>query len=246
MPVGTINKTIALFLVGYLGLSIVVVIWHESIFAFWREHQALSGPAGSVALGLFSLAIAAVMGAVVDGIADVTIRRFIKWGAPRRGFARFFGQSRVFHSVEKWKALFNEQIAEADERLFVTIADGQPLFRLHLATGLLHAHAPPQHIDWVFAHYATFYLASNLSLLVLVGPPILLGTVVVDQPDTGIWALSTVLAMVVAAYGLLSLSLDRCLYTYQAEFRFAAIWLAEARAEKRSKLLQLQHSVSSG
>ena len=236
MPVVTINKTVALFLVGYLGLGIAAVLARQPILGFWRGHQELSGASGSVALGLLSLAVAALMGAIIDGLADVTIRRLIKWGAKREGFARFFGQRRVFQSVEIWKAYFDEQLVQADERLFAKIAGDQALPKLHLATGLLHAHAPPHHIEWVFAHYSTLYLASNLAFLVLVGPPVLVANVVESDGHAAAWIIATAMAMMVSAYGLLSLSLDRCLYTYQAEFRFAAIWLAEIEAARRAKL----------
>jgi hypothetical protein len=238
MPVVTINKTVALFLVGYLGLGTVAVFARQPILAFWREHQELSGASGSVVLGLLSLAVAALMGAIIDGLAEVTIRRLLKWGAKHEGFARFFGQRRVFQNVEIWKAHFDEQLVQADEQLFARIAGDQALPKLHLATGLLHAHAPPHHIEWVFAHYSTYYLASNLAFLVLVGPPVLVANVVQGDGHTAAWIIATGLAMMLSTYGLLSLSLDRCLYTYQAEFRFAAIWLAELEAAKRAKSIE--------
>lgn len=232
MPIVTINKTIALFLVGYLGLGVGAVVAHRPILNFWRGHPELAGLAGSVILGLLSLAVAALIGAIIDGLADVTIRRFIKWAAKKERFARFFGQSRVFRSAAKWEACFNDQAKQANEQLFAEIAADEALFKLHLATGLLHAHAPSHHIDWVFAHYSTLYLASNLAFVTLVGPPLVVASVLSGATGIGPWMIPTGIGMVLSAYGLLSLALDRCLYTYQAEFRFAAIWLAEARAKQ--------------
>src|SRR3954454_13305736 len=171
MPLSTINKTVAIFLVGYLGLGVTLVIWRDEILAFRQAHQELFDSAGSVTLGILSLALAALMGAIIDGLADVTIRRFIRWGAKRRGVARFFGQTEVFRSVERWRCYFNEQIDQSDESLFLKVANDEPLFRLHLATGLVHSHAPPHHIEWVFAHFSTHYLASNLAFLVLAATP---------------------------------------------------------------------------
>ena len=231
MPIVTINKTVALFLVGYLGLGVAAVVAHRPLLSFWRGHAELTGPAGSVILGLLSLAIAALIGAIIDGLADVTIRRFIKWAAKKEGLARFFGQSRVFYSAAKWETCFVEQAKQADEPLFTEIAGDEPLFKLHLAIGLLHAHAPSHHIDWVFAHYSTLHLASNLAFVALVGPPVLVASVLSGTASIGPWMILTGIAMVLSAYGLLSLALDRCLYTYQAEYRFAAIWLAETRAK---------------
>ena len=236
MPVVTINKTVALFLVGYLGLGVIVVVGGQPILSFWREHQELSGASGSVALGLLSLALAALIGAIIDGLADITVRRLIRWGAQRESFARLFGQRRVFQSVVIWKAHFDEQLAQADEHLFTKIASDEVIPKLHLATGLLHAHAPAHHIEWVFAHYSTHHLASNLTVIVLVGSPLLAATAFNGGATMAI--IATGLTIVVSAYGLLSLALDRCLYTYQAEFRFAAIWLAELGAARRSKNLE--------
>jgi hypothetical protein len=236
MPVVTINKTVALFLVGYLGLGILAIIGRQPLFDFWRSHQELSSASGSVALGLLSLAIAALMGAIIDGLADVTIRRLIKWGAAHKTFACFFGQSRVFHSVAIWRAYFNEQIVQSDLDLFHKIAGDQGLAQLHLATGLLHVHAPPHHVEWIYAHYSTHHLASNLAFIALAGPPAVAVTIAAHDGVAIGWIIATGLAMIIAAYGLLSLSLDRCLYTYQAEFRFAAIWLAELEATKGAKL----------
>ena len=68
----------------------------------------------------------------------------------------------------------------------------------------------------------------GLGVLIVVGP-----TMIGDSGEAAAWVIGTVLAMIVSAYALLSLALDRCLYTYQAEFRFAAIWLAELDAKKR-------------
>ena len=238
MPVVTINKTVALFLVGYLGLGILAIVGRQPLFDFWRSHQELSSASGSVALGLLSLAIAALVGAIIDGLADVTIRRLVKWGATRKTFARFFGQRRVFQSVEIWRAYFKEQIAQSDHRLFNKIAGDHGLPQLHLATGLLHVHAPPHHVEWIYAHYSTHHLASNLAFIALAGPPVVVATFAAHDGVVTGWIIATGLAMIVSAYGLLSLSLDRCLYTYQAEFRFAAIWLAELEATKGARLLQ--------
>ena len=143
-------------------------------------------------------------------------------------------------SVESFKASqsgkhTSEQLAQAEERLFAKVASDEALPKLHLATGLLHAHAPPHHIEWVFAHYSTHYLASNLTVIVLVGSPLLAATVVRGGGQATGTIIATAVAMAVSVYALLSLALDRCLYTYQAEFRFAAIWLAELDAAKRAK-----------
>src|SRR5204863_3604325 len=146
--------------------------------------------------------------------------------------ARFFGHTEVFRSVERWRCYFNEQIDQSDESLFLKVANDEPLFRLHLAAGLVHSHAPPHHIEWVFAHFSTHYLASNLAFLVLAATPAVILTMVNGATDAVTWAMSAGLALMLAAYGLLSLSLDRCLYTYQCEYRFAAIWLAEVQAAK--------------
>src|SRR5207244_12645650 len=114
MPIVTINKTIALFLVGYLGLGVAAVVAHRPILNSWRRHPELAGLAGSVILALLSLAVAALIGATIDGLADVTIRRFIKWAAKKERFARFFGQSRVFHSAAKWELCFNDEAKQAN------------------------------------------------------------------------------------------------------------------------------------
>jgi hypothetical protein len=243
MPLSTINKTVALFVVGYLALAVVIVVWWEEVLSLWSAHQEFFGSAGSVGLGVLSIALAALFGAVIDGLTDVTIRRFVKWAAKRRGMALFFGQSEVFQSVEQWKHHFQAQIDQSNGELFRTIGKDHPLFRLHLATGLLHAHAPSHHIEWVFAHFATHYLASNLAFLVLVSTPILALHAVSGSVNPIASVLAAVTAILLAAYGLLSLSMHRCLYTYQAEFRFAAIWLSEAQADKH--LNGAKQSVSS-
>lgn len=232
MPLSTINKTIALFVVGYLALAVVIIVWWKEVVALWSAHQGFFGSAGSVGLGVLSIALAALAGAVIDGLAEVTVRRFIKWAARRRGMAFFFGQSEVFRSVEQWKAYFQSQLDQSDEELFRTVGQDHPRLRLHLAIGLLHAHAPSQHIEWVFAHFSTHYLASNLAFLVLVTTPILTFRGVSAGGDPVAWVVAAGGAMLVATYGLLSLSIDRCLYTYQCEFRFASLWLSKAQANR--------------
>lgn len=224
MPLSTINKTVALFVVGYLALAVTILFWWRDVLALWSAHREFFGSAGTIGLGILSAALAALIGAVIDGLADVTVRRFVRWAAKRRAMAFFFGQSEVFRSVEQWRGYFQSQIGQSDRELFRTVGQDHPLYRLHLATGLLHAHAPNHHIEWVFAHFATHYLASNLAFLVLVATPVLALRISGDIP----W-LAIAGSMILGAYGLLSLSIHRCLYTYQAEFRFASIWLSEAR-----------------
>ena len=232
MPLSTINKTVALFVVGYLALAVVSVVWWQEVLSLWSAHQEFFGSAGSVGLGVLSIALAALSGAVIDGLADVTVRRFVKWATKRRRMVLFFGQSELFQSVEQWKHYFQSQIDQSNDELFRSIGKDHPLFRLHLATGLLHAHAPSHHIEWVFAHFATHYLASNLAFLVLVSTPMLTFRAVSGTDNPIAWIIPATMAMLLAAYGLLSLSVARCLYTYQAEFRFAAIWLSEIQSGK--------------
>jgi hypothetical protein len=234
MPLSTINKTVALFVVGYLALAVVAICWWEQLLRIWGAHQEFFGAAGSVGLGVLSIALAALAGAVIDGLADITVRRFVKWAARRRRMVQFFGHSGVFESVEYWKTSFQSQIDRSDEELFRTVGKDHPLYRLQLAIGLLHAHAPGHHIEWVFAHFATHYLACNLAFLVLVATPILAFRAVPESANPVAWIIATAGAMILSAYGLLSLSIDRCLYTYQSEFRFASIWLSETHGAKQS------------
>ena len=231
MPIVTINKTIALLLVGYLGMGLLALVQHERLLALLKREE-ISTAAGSVILGLLSLAAAALLGGVIDSLADLTTRRFIKFAAEDDQLAWFFGQSEVFSNVARWRSSFYRQLSvKANDQLFSGVTGSDEISRRHLATGLLQAHASPQHVDWVLAHYSTYYLASNFAFFLLIATPVL-ALEFVHHIRFVAWVGPMILAMMLSVYGLLSLSLDRCLYTYLAEFRFASIWLAEAAVNR--------------
>ncbi|OIP35773.1 MAG: hypothetical protein COZ68_02880 [Deltaproteobacteria bacterium CG_4_8_14_3_um_filter_43_13] len=227
MPVSTLNKTIALFLVGILGVAWVVILAWKPLAAFIAAYPELSSPAGSVALGSLSLALAAFVGSIIEGLTDVTVRRLVQAAARRERWARFLGQSRVHASSKYWENEF-QQLA-TKQHLFESALERDFTSRAHVANGIFHAHASNHHIEWVISHYSTYYLVScYLFVLGLFG--LLVPQLIVFLPEPRlIWTLGVLVALLVSAYALFALAVDRYLYSFQALFRFAAFWLSETR-----------------
>lgn len=223
MPFTSLNKVVTLFLVGSLALGWVVVVWWAAFLNLLRQLEGAPGSAMAVASAVF-IALAGAAGVVIDGLADIVVRKPLKWVARRRNAARLFWQTSLFDSMDSWR-LWLESASQWH-------ASGRPAAKdlphpearsFQLAAGLFQQHASQHHFEWVISHYSTYYLATSSSLVLALSCIIpirwsLLGSLSVADAA---WLL---VAITVLLYASLSLAVDRYLYTYVASFRFAALW----------------------
>src|SRR4051794_16835019 len=110
MPLTSINKVVALFLVGLIVIAALAVIFWPQEMEFAKHTSWLANPAGAVALGLLLLASSSFFGALSEAIAEIFVRRIIGRTRESRRLARFFRQSREFDRLKTWEIALAELI----------------------------------------------------------------------------------------------------------------------------------------
>jgi len=222
----TLNKVVSLFLVG--GLVVIglmaILLQHLDTIELPQGLRDLAEAGGegffAVIGGLLLLPIAAVAGAVCEGLTDSTIRRLVKWMTKRRVLVKFLCQGKILEAHDFWKARFRDAVKKTESLREFPDHDHDH----GLAVGLLYHQSSEQAITWAESHYSTYVLVSNFAFLALVAQLYLLAAGIfgwLQWPSIG-WAS---LAVVAVLYSSLGLSLDRYLYSYQVALRQAAVSL---------------------
>lgn len=224
MKLSNLNKIGALFIAGSIGVLWVFVFWGPEAASFLEAHKDLANPL-SAALGAFLLLPLSVLaGLVLEGLAELTLRPLVGSSLRRRRLAVFFRQCEIWESTVRWQTVFLDLVSSRPFFSSVLEHPGGGVPSRQLASGIFHQNATKDQVDWLLSHYATYYLATSfgLTLILIVALPIKLFL-------AGCWSLVSLLVatlfLLASLYAVLSLAIDRFLYTYFATFRFAALWL---------------------
>jgi hypothetical protein len=225
MPISSLNKVIALLIVGSIALLWIGILFWTPLSEFALKYKDLGNAGGAVVAGLLFLAGSALVGSVIEALTDLTVRPLIKKARRQRSWARFFGQAVLHDDLAFWELFFREK-AERNELFQHVVATQEPALG-RLAWGILHKNSSKEHADWAATHHAMYYLAANLSvLLTLVA---FSAFPMVAARGLGLLAFFLVAAVFVPCiYLLWSLAIDRYLYTYLVTFRFGVLYLSEA------------------
>jgi hypothetical protein len=226
MPFSNLNKAVSLFLIGGAATVWVLIVWWGAVAAVLQKIQN-TPPAFLAVASALAIAIVGVMGVVIEGLTDITIRRLLKTSVKKGRGVSLLRQSRLHGSMISWRTWFLEALATspigARER---SLPKDEEARSYQMAAGIFQTHATEKEFEWVTSHYATYYLGTSSALVA-----ILFAYLPVQQFRVGslTWAeLVGALALVlVVTYASLSLAADRYMYTYMATFRFAALWLYE-------------------
>lgn len=221
----TLNKIVALFLVGSLSLLFCFLInWDILCPVLYQEDSSSDpplSPAIAVLAAFFLLPASALLGATVDGLAALTIRRLIRLSRKKRGVAFLFGKSGDYDLLIAWHDKYKEALEAS--RAYSTFLEQDPDLVYSVGPGQLFRTAKADHLEWVTRHYATFLLSYNFAFVVglatIIAPFKLL-----DNPFTLNQLVVLILFGVVMFYGLCSLAVDRYLYAFHASFRNG--WMA--------------------
>ena len=162
MPVTTLNKVIALFLVGGV-VAFVATGLH------WKQVEALLPSSTTndsdlwIFLAFLLLPVSALMGAVVEGLSQVTIQNILKKADSNEAVAGLFGQRRAYDNLRKWRRHLGALVQEDCRYQWLASVheiDKPRAIRSTAADFFLQS-AQPGKFEWLVQHYATFVLARD-------------------------------------------------------------------------------------
>src|SRR5215218_8896519 len=100
MPVTTLNKVIALFLVGGVVAFLATGLHWEQIECLLPS-SATDDSGFWIFFAFLLLPISALMGAVVEGLSQVTLQNTLTQTRSSKTVARLFGQTRAHEGLNK-------------------------------------------------------------------------------------------------------------------------------------------------
>ena len=102
MPVTTLNKVIALFLVGGVVAFLATGLHWKQVEASLPS-SATNDSGFWIFFAFLLLPVSALMGAVVEGLSQVTLQNVLKKTSSNKTVARLFGQRRAHENLNKWQ-----------------------------------------------------------------------------------------------------------------------------------------------
>jgi hypothetical protein len=221
VQLNTLNRVIALFLIGGLVIVVAAVALEKQIRPILEQYSKMDlGPSAGVFLAVALLSLTALAGTFIDALGNITARRFIrKLLARRRFMAGLFLCADEFDAQDRWRMTFKGAL-DNDPR-FKALAQRDDMIKA-LSAGFFFRTAEKEHAEWLVQHHSMYHLSANFII-------ILIACVV--------WSFRAGLAYVafgcvLAAYLLTSFALDNYLYTYQLSFRNAYLALTDVRDAK--------------
>lgn len=208
MQLNTLNRVIALFLIGGFVVVLAAVSFEAEIRTLIEPYSKmeLGAPAG-VFLAVALLSITALAGTLVDALGNLTVRRVIrKWLAKDRSHARMFFCAEEFDEQDRWRRTFRASLVE--ER-YKALAEDDMIKAASAA--LFFRTAEREHTEWLVQHHSMYHLSANFAVILIGSAAWSLGE--------GAYYLAA--GSILGAYLVTTFALDNYLYTYQLSFRNA-------------------------
>jgi hypothetical protein len=223
MPITTLNRVIAIFIVGAVPVAWLYLRWGGLIPNF--------GSVDTVFSAILAIPLTAFFGLVVDGAADPVrylIKRAVNWD--RLCLWSWLHEDELA-KLRKWngeiQALSNAGVIKI--RVADKPGEADEFSAMNFAAGYFLANASKEQIAWLNSHYSTYSLATSFALLGFVISA--LDTWLFVDWNTG--ALEFV-AATVAAILLIGTAFDGYVYSYQLAARFTVIHLHQPQAAATS------------
>lgn len=230
MQINTLNRVIALFLVGSFMVVLAIFVFRGKIDGYLDTHpnaKALSPAAATlVAVGL--LPVTALLGVIVDAFGNLTVRRGIKRLLfERRTGARLFFCAREFDEKEEWKKLFREGLIQSER---YKLLRGRLDLLSPLSAGLFFRTAKREHNEWLVQHLSMYHLSANFVIIAMLGFVLAL-----YRCSAGL-----AIASFLTGYLLMIFALDQFLYCYQIAFRNAVLELIQTEGKSEPDTAALE------
>lgn len=216
MQLNTLNRVIALFLIGGFVIVMAAVALEAKIRTLLEPYSKmdLGAPAG-VFLAVALLSVTALAGTIVDALGNLTVRRVIrKWIAKERARARVFLCAEEFDEQHLWREAFRTAL-QSDKR-YESLAKDDMIKAASAA--LFFRSAEKEHTEWLVQHHSMYHLSANFVIVVIT----VAGWLMYERA----YLLAGI--SIVGAYLLTTFALDNYLYTYQLSFRNAYFALKDS------------------
>lgn len=241
MPVTTLNKVIALFLVGGVVAFLATGLHWEQVYPL--SSSATNDSGFWIFFAFLLLPVSALMGAIVEGLSQVTLQNFLKRARSSKAVAKLFGQRRAHECLNKWQDHLATLVTKDSIYQWLAPVDDadKPWALRSTAADFLLQSARPGKLEWLVQHYATFVLASNLACVIALAVIyVLVGNL---AAAFGVWwpvlawattaqIIALLATAVFAFWALCSLSISRYLYSHELSARHMSLCLSDERLLK--------------
>jgi hypothetical protein len=223
VQVTEVNKVIGLVLTGSVAVGLLSFSAWGQVTELLKGEALFSAPSLVVPLGEIFLAVCVALGAAVEGLAGMTLRRWLLTAASSLWFARIFPQGGVHQGFRYWHERFVLRASES--AVYSQISDDIRYHAPEIASAMVLTREEEHVFKWYTSHYSTGLFATNLAFLT--------GAFCIAVPLMylfgAIGKTSAVLAFVTAVlvlHSLCSFAIQKLLYAYELSFRMLCIEMA--------------------
>lgn len=223
MPVTTLNRTIAMFIVGGAPLAWWLVRHLEQVASTAEAHKD-AGAIMAILTAFVLIPLTAVLGTIAEGLADRVRFKLIHKATHNRMLAGFFWHATEYDHLKYW----TDKTQERYPRLVLRDGKGED-HTLSFLAGYFLANASKEQIDWLNSHYSAYTLSSSLALVapVVAGFDIFFYGDVFQGGLCGCGLVLEIALIAVATYLMLSFAIDMFLYSYHMVARFTYLDLTK-------------------
>ncbi len=233
MQTNDLNKIVTLFLVGTLGTAILTLSAWDSLVAFHDAPNSSSiapaqiSPGIAVVVVFFLIPMSALLGAIIDSLANITVSRFVRKSRSSSNLAHAFCRGYSYKLVCQWKRKYVDAVEESEiYRPLIDTNDQDLDAVIATAAGHLFHSGKTEAINWTTRHHATFVLACDLAFLILATFLTMIyritfyGAINIAGVSLGPSSLPWIaLVGTVSVYSLCSLAVERYLYSFYFALR---------------------------
>lgn len=239
MQVNNLNKTINLFITSSFSLFSFFLLdsYQESCYFDTFSNNFIGVPTTfQVVIGIVFFPVLIFLGLIIESLTSLLrggVKKLIK--IPK---IENWGLQLLFKKSDKigydfWKKKFEGATKKmiSDDLLFLNEKHiyNDKLERSELASPILFNFAPGHYVDWVTRHHATYMLATNLIVVLVIN-------LILIFIGGGLKNLFIVFIVIMFIYFLASLALDNFYYAYSLMYRFGVVKIEGEKID--SKILE--------
>lgn len=236
MSLTTLNKVVALFLVGGFLLTILLAHHLQSISTALQSAQANKGSGIWVLAAFLILPVVASAGAVAEGISEASFQKLVRRSRKSRSIARF-----LRHEASRVRYVFWSDrvryLLSISPRFQLILGDAFEDRVQSTSAAIFLWSANAENFSWMVRHYATFVMASNFAAVLSIGYIYSLTRVLVGRfvtlkdppllPTSPVAFALTSLLVFIATWSLCSIAASRFLYSHELFLRHSCLELTE-------------------
>lgn len=215
MQLNTLNRVIALFLIGGIVVAMAVVASKDHIKPLLEKY--MPDASAGVFLAVTLLSLTALAGTIVDALGNLTVRRWISESfAANREIARLFCCVDEYDAHALWREALRGALTKDPRHAQL----GKDSMIKAASAALFFRTADKEHFEWLTQHYSMYHLSANFVIILVACAG---WTWHVDAYLLGGMS-------ILCAYLLTTFALDNYLYAYQLTFRNAYLALHDLPA----------------